>query len=73
MDKRPQENYGLPGLPTEVEYLRADRQWLIARLADYLAIEAMLIRARNSTIPHAMRFDIDQLLDSRSGKGTEHG
>lgn len=33
MDKRPEENYGLPGLPTEIEYLRADRKWLAAELA----------------------------------------
>jgi hypothetical protein len=34
MGKRPEENYGLTGLPTEVEYLRADRKWLVDRIRE---------------------------------------
>lgn len=40
MNARPEENYGLPGLPTEVEYLRADRAWLSAKIAQMEAIIA---------------------------------
>jgi hypothetical protein len=43
MSERPAENYGLDGLPTEVEYLRADRKWLVERLRE---LEALLVRVR---------------------------
>lgn len=38
MNNRPAENYGLDGLPTEVEYLRADRKWLADRIRELEAV-----------------------------------